>query len=84
MVQEFPDRLAAKCLYIAGESGHLWFVAMVCPCGCGEILKMSLLADARPRWTLNIDRTGLASLSPSIWRQVGCRSHFFLIRGRIK
>jgi hypothetical protein len=84
MVEELPDRLRAKTLYIAGENGHLWFVAMICPCGCGEVLQMSLLQDARPRWTVSTDSKGVPSLSPSVWRQVGCKSHFFLIRGRIQ
>jgi hypothetical protein len=83
-VEELPDRLAKKTLYIAGEGPHLWFVAMICPCGCGEILQMCLLQDARPRWTVSVDSNGVPSLSPSVWRQVGCKSHFFLVRGRIQ
>ena len=84
MVGELPDRLAKKTVYIAGEGQHLWYVAMICPCGCGETLHMSLLRDARPRWTVSVDQDGLPSLSPSVWRQVGCRSHFFLVRGRVR
>lgn len=84
MVEELPDRLAEKTLYIAGEGPHLWYVAMICPCGCGEVLQMSLLKDARPRWSVMVDSESVPSLSPSVWRQVGCKSHFFLIRGRIQ
>ena len=83
-VEELPDHLAKKTLYIAGEGPHLWFVAMICPCGCGEVLQMSLLQDARPRWTVSVDSKGVPSLSPSVWRQVGCKSHFFLVRGHVQ
>ena len=83
-VEELPDRLAKKTLYIAGEGPHLWSVAMICPCGCGEVLQMSLLQDARPRWTVSVDSKGVPSLSPSVWRKVGCKSHFFLVGGRIQ
>lgn len=83
MVEELPDRLVQKVLYVAGENGHLWFAAMICPCGCGETLQLGLLKDARPRWSVNLENGKLPTLQPSVWRQVGCRSHFFLTRGRI-
>jgi hypothetical protein len=83
MVEELPDRLVPKILYVAGENGHLWFAAMVCPCGCGETLQLGLLKDARPRWSVSMDNDILPTLQPSVWRQVACRSHFFLTRGRI-
>lgn len=83
MVEELPDKLKSKTLYIVGEDGHLWFAAMICPCGCRETLQLGLLKDTSPRWTIETTRTGLPSLRPSVWRQVGCRSHFFLTNGRI-
>jgi hypothetical protein len=82
-VEELPDRLLKKKVYVAGEAGHLWFVAFICPCGCGETLQMSLLPDARPHWSLNAHEDGTVSLNPSVRRMVGCRAHFFFLRGRI-
>lgn len=84
VVEELPDRLEAKTVYVAGENGHLWFVAMICPCGCGETLQMSLLKNVRPRWNVTQHQDGTVSLSPSVWRKVGCCSHFFLVHGRIQ
>lgn len=83
--EELPDRLDPKAVYVLGEGNHRWFVTMICPCGCGATLQMSLLPDARPRWRL-IEHSddGTISLQPSVWRQVGCRSHFFLRRGLIQ
>lgn len=84
-IEELPEKLDPKAVYVLGEGEHRWFVAMVCPCGCEETLQVSLLPDAKPRWRLveHVD-DGTISLSPSVWRTVGCRSHFFLRRGMIE
>jgi len=83
-IEELPDNLDPGTIYVAGENGHLWFAAMICPCGCGETLYMSLQQDRRPCWRLSEDRDGSVTLHPSVWRQVGCRSHFFLRRGQVE
>src|SRR4051812_28154976 len=79
-LEELPDRLMKDTIYLAGEGDHLWFAAMLCPCGCGETLHMSLLSNDRPRWMLSSHTDGTVSLHPSVWRKVGCRSHFFIRR----
>jgi hypothetical protein len=81
-VAELPDRLERHRLYV--EADNAWLAAMLCPCGCGETLHMSLLAGDRPRWDLIEHKDGTVSLYPSVWRRGGCRSHFFLTRSRIK
>jgi hypothetical protein len=83
-VEELPDKLDCLTLYAVGEGDYLWFAAMICPCGCGQTLHMSLLKDERPRWKLTEHPDGTASLVPSIWRVKGCRSHFWLKRGKIE
>ena len=83
-VEELPDQLDQKMVYILGEGKYRWFAAMVCPCGCGATLQMSLLPDAKPRWRLIEHPDKTISLEPSVWRQIGCRSHFFLRRGSIE
>jgi len=82
-VEELPDRVDPGLLYVAGENGFQWYAAMACPCGCGETLHMNLLPDASPRWSLQKHPDGTATLSPSVWRTVGCRSHFFLRGGQV-
>ena len=83
-VEELPEFLNPKAIYVIGEGSHRWFVAMACPCGCHATLEVSLLHEAIPRWTLIEHSNGTISLNPSIWRTVGCRSHFFLQQGKIK
>lgn len=83
LATELPERLKKSDLYLVGENSHFWFVAMICPCGCGDTLQMNLDERLRPRWTLSVDADGIPSLRPSVFRTVGCRSHFFITSGQI-
>jgi hypothetical protein len=82
-VEDFPERLEPFRLYLAGEPGKFWAAAMICPCGCGEIIELNLLPQARPCWKAQEHADGTVTLAPSVWRRKGCRSHFMLTRGRI-
>lgn len=81
---DLPDAPQEKTVYLVGEGKYLWFVAFVCPCGCEELVQLNLLPDARPRWTIARNPDGTVTISPSIWRVSGCRSHFFLRAGRVE
>jgi hypothetical protein len=81
-VDELPDILKQGSLYLIGE-GTPWSVALLCPCGCGDVIQLSLLDTDSPRWRLSLDGDKLPTLVPSIRRTKGCRSHFFLRRGRV-
>ena len=83
-VEELPEELAIKSIYVAGQGNYLWFAAMLCPCGCSEILYMSLMTDGHPRWNLTDHADGTVSLHPSVWRTKGCRSHFFMKHGLVE
>jgi hypothetical protein len=83
VVDEIPDCLKPWTIYLAGERGHLWAATMICPCGCGESIQLNLLKQIRPSWTANQHPDGTVSLMPSVWRQKGCRSHFFVRHGRV-
>lgn len=80
-VEELPERLDSRFVYIVGEGDHRWFAAMLCPCSCGETVYMNLTPDSKPLWELTEHDDRTVSLHPSIWRTKGCRSHFFLRRG---
>ena len=83
-VEEFPDAPEDHKLYVAGENGYFWAAAMLCPCGCRDVIELNLLRKARPCWTVQEHLDGLVSLRPSVWRRQGCRSHFYLRRGQIE
>lgn len=83
-MEELPETLDPTLVYVLGQGNNVWFVAMICPCGCGATLQMSLLPEAKPRWRLHDHQDGTISLYPSIWHRIGCRSHFVLRRGRVE
>lgn len=76
----YPD---TNTLYVVREDGFEEEAAMVCPCGCQNILHLNLLDDERPYWNLTLHKDGTATLFPSVWRQKGCGSHFWFRRGRV-
>ena len=82
-IKEFPETLEPKRVYLVGDNSVPWFAALLCPCGCGDLIRLSLLKNDRPRWRVTRHFTGTVTLKPSIWRKKGCRSHFFVRRGGI-
>ena len=83
-VEEIPDKLFKKILYIAQDDDEEWLAAMKCPCGCGEVMYLNLLTDTKPCWEVSITHDNRPTLKPSIWRKKDCKSHFFLINGVVK
>lgn len=83
-VSDMPDSVDSKIIYIAGEGGHKWFVAMKCPCGCGETIQLSLEQDSSPKWKLSEHSDGTVSLSPSVWRNKRCLAHFWIKHSIVK
>src|SRR5689334_664379 len=81
-VEELPETPKGRSLYLIGNHNP-WSVAFLCPCGCGELIQLSLLTCDSPSWSVTFDRDGFATLSPSVWRTKGCRSHFFLRQGTV-
>lgn len=81
-VDDVPDHIRSGTVYLVGNEGYYWQMVMVCPCGCRQILYMNLMDDYHPYWKYTIHGKTI-SLSPSIDRLVGCKSHFFLRNGKI-
>jgi len=82
-VEHLPSVLAAKRVYLVGDDECEWSAALTCPCGCRAVIHLSLAKDSNPSWRVRRHRNGTVSLLPSVWRTVGCRSHFVLYKGRI-
>lgn len=84
-LDEVPDPLERGVVYVLGETGHEWAVVFICPCGCNQKISLNLLyRNDRDTWTVHSDSRGRVTLEPSVWRQVGCQSHFFMRSGKIK
>lgn len=81
--ERLPEQLSIHTVYIIGIPGNEWLAKMICPCGCGETLFLNLLQDEDPNWKWRIGSDGTVTLSPSVWRQVGCKSHFLMQNGLV-
>lgn len=78
-----PSALPRRDIVLARDKDEDWCVGMRCPCGCKQVIELLLIPDVKPRWELQVNSSGQATLHPSIWLQTGCRSHFWLREGRI-
>lgn len=78
-----PSKLPSRDLLLLREGGEAWSVLMRCPCGCRQPVELPLIREARPRWSLRVDKEGHPTLAPSIWRQEGCRAHYFVRDGKV-
>lgn len=56
---------------------------LTCPCGCGAEMALNLQDGREPRWKARFDADGLLTLTPSVLRTAGCRSHFFITNGKV-
>ena len=80
-VKEAPVNAKKNTVYIVGENNFYWMVGLLCPCECGNFIHLNLLKEAKPRWKFKISK-GLISISPSVRRTSGCKSHFFIRKGK--
>ena len=83
VVEDFPDVIEPGRVYLVGGGSVPWSAALLCPCGCSAAIQLSLVKNDLPRWHAKRHLNDTVTLHPSIWRDKGCRSHFFLRRGRI-
>ena len=82
-VDDIPENYKKGVIYIIGEEAP-WYAALMCPCGCDDVIRLCLQDEVSPSWKLIYhSNDGTVSLSPSVWRTKGCKSHFFLKRGYI-
>lgn len=82
--EDVPDRLAPQTVYLIGDEGSSpWVAALLCPCGCAELIQLSLISHDSPSWRVHVGNNRRVTLHPSIWRVRGCHSHFFVRNGRI-
>ncbi|WP_368045174.1 DUF6527 family protein [Paracoccus sp. SCSIO 75233] len=56
---------------------------MACPGGCGNIMRLPLVSNRRPHWSVNRDWLGRPSLSPSVHQRNACRAHFWIRKGAV-
>jgi hypothetical protein len=71
-----------RVFYVVRHAGRNYWVLFRCPCGCGEVVNLSLQRQHRPHWTLELKEGG-ATLYPSVWNADRCLAHYFVRRSGI-
>jgi hypothetical protein len=79
---DVPEKLFPGTIYIIGEKRFRWALVFNCPCGCNDTIQLNLLRKVRPKWKFKIKKN-LISVSPSIWKKSGCKSHFYIKKAKI-
>ncbi len=64
------------------KRGRYRWLAMLCPCGCGDQLRINLDIGAGPAWNIYFFKRSL-TIYPSVWRETKCQSHFIIWRSHI-
>ncbi|CQR44875.1 hypothetical protein THICB3560240 [Thiomonas sp. CB3] len=86
VVTETPPSVTtvmANTFYVVAPQSMVKWTMFSCPCGCGEVITLSLQRIHNPTWNLEMTKSGRASLHPSVWRTTGCRSHFWIKDGQV-
>lgn len=79
-----PAKMPIRSIVVARDGQEDWSVGMQCPCGCGRIIELLVIEEAKPRWDYRLNASGQPSIHPSVWVRDGCQSHFWLRKGRIE
>lgn len=77
IVNDIPDQTIPGILFLVGEDEDYWAASMRCPCGCNESITLNLIGQ-HPVWQAIEGQSGKITLHPSIHRQTGCRSHYWI------
>jgi hypothetical protein len=78
IVADEPSAIKDKCIFIIKDGQEADTLIFICPCGCKAVIHLNLLPDTKPKWNYQISENKSISITPSIWRKIGCKSHFFI------
>lgn len=82
--QPLLEEVVENVVYHIGDEDWKWLLMLKCPCGCGDIIHLSLLEKSTQKWRLEQKDNNIFSIHPSVNRKVGCRSHFFITHNAIR
>jgi hypothetical protein len=78
-----PDLLKDDIVYVVGKDPYVKWAYLKCPSKCGDIIMLSLIKANRPSWVIKQDKIGRPTISPSIRKLDGCKSHFWIKKGKL-
>ena len=83
-VEDPPEAVKKGRICVVGTEDDPYQIVMGCPCGCPNPIFLDLVPSrTAEHWKLSKDQKGAPTLSPSVWRTDGCRSHFWLRAGMV-
>jgi hypothetical protein len=82
-VEDIPKQIPESKVLVVADGNQPDTLVFKCPCGCFSDIHLNLLIDAKPCWKYKITDSGKITITPSIWRKIGCRSHFFITEGKV-
>jgi hypothetical protein len=83
MENQLPyENVEERTVYHIGTENWKWLLMFKCPCGCADVIHLSLLHKSPQHWTVKSDNETF-SIYPSINRKIGCKSHFFIKDGDV-
>jgi hypothetical protein len=71
-------RLAPGVIVVVSAADKMKMLRFLCPCGCGETITVNLVEGVSKAWDVSFRPNRGLSLWPSVWLDVGCKSHFIL------
>jgi Family of unknown function (DUF6527) len=80
-ISEVPDDIGKDVYIVRRARRNIWVVFM-CPCDKSHRLTVNLSASRKPYWRAKT-KQGNFSLSPSIWLDDDCYSHFWVDNHRV-
>ena len=80
-MSDVPAQAGRDFFIVRREGRDIWGVFQ-CPCDEGHQLQINLSRQKRPSWKCTVHK-GEVSLSPSVWLDYGCKSHFWVHESRI-
>lgn len=85
IVEKTPGNalIAEKQFYVVRHRGNFLWTLFKCPCGCGEVVSLPLQPPHTPKWRVSTTEAQRPTLYPSVWRNKGCMSHFWIEDGRV-
>ncbi len=78
-----PEEIRSGQMIVVGDRKFKKWVCLQCPDGCGENVLLSLSQSRRPSWEVSADWLGRPTVSPSVRKLDGCKSHFWVRQGKI-
>ncbi len=82
--EDVPEYISNHAIFVIQDGNEPELLAFKCPCGCEATILLNLLSDTKPQWHFKISDGIIITISPSIWRTVGCKSHFWVVEGNVK